>query len=632
MRSLTETLLEKQKLCDGTPLVKLEAQTFGYPSSTGGEAITGLEMFKLHDGGTEYTDSQHGVALGNDGSLNRVYIGTDNKLYHQRIATPTTESDYSTWTILETGLTYNCVAIASNPATTEMLIVCEKGIKVSTDNGATWGSWTQTGIWGSYTLYAHVPPAFGRVGTYISLAYKPNGDCALVADGMLGWGGRFYLAIKKRISGSWGNWYEFGVGEDGNIWCGLAMYFDTDWNIIVLTMVTEVTYIYAVIFDDITNIWDYIEEISFTDTKIITPETINLETVSWRTPSPETVSPLLFLSGGKVTQSSLDEATRSLARIKHVSRIFADVTHNPTLNIHQIAHPTTILCAQVFIVKSYSGVIMALFHDGNSYFYLLKPGTTFEEGLFADARVLANTATFGMALAADDTWIYACQPSEVWRAPSHYLWEVPSAGTGAGDKITINQADIISITEQVRDGEASGQLFILDNSSGQYATIGTGDLTPLNLGSRINVFIGYNTASGDEYSESARYFLENYQFFREAGISRLALLCVNAWAKLDKYIFTSTVEWNVHYDQYTIYEMVDFLVQAIGGTLSYESRSSLITSLTPAIYIRPGGTAGDAMKQLFEYVPDVIRFFGADATISYPQASDESTYSYAFTS
>jgi hypothetical protein len=78
--------------------------------------------------------------------------------------------------------------------------------------------------------------------------------------------------------------------------------------------------------------------------------------------------------------------------------------------------------------------------------------------------------------------------------------------------------------------------------------------------------------------------------------------------------------------------MVDFLVQAIGGTLSYESRSSLITSLTPAIYIRPGGTAGDAMKQLFEYVPDVIRFFGADATISYPQASDESTYSYAFTS
>lgn len=628
MRTLTTTLRIAQEVCDCEPRVKIEAQEFDKPSlANEGLGVTGLEMFKLYDGGTENSDGQLGVAIGNDGSLNRIYIGADNKLYHQRVADPTTESDYTSWTVIETGLTYNYAAIAANPAATEMIIACEKGIKTSTNNGATWGAWNDIDI--------------DHFGKGMAMAYKPNGDCAIVGTAILD-AAQYYIAIKKRVSGNWGSWHLFPTGEvAAHILSSIAMYFDTNWNVLYVKMVPPGVYYPTVsVFYDATDEWDENSTVvSFTDTKIITSEALQLNPVSWNVPDLVDTSPLLFSAsmagflgtGHGMTHDQFRRTSMNLALLKQSERLGAYMAKKPVISTYQSVHPEIVTCSHAYIVKAYSGVIMSLFHNGNSFFYRLKPGTTFMDGLFSDAKVLANTAEDGMALAADDNWIYATQATEVWRVPSHVLWEPPSAGTGAGDYITINQGEIIDISEKVTDKGETFAVITIDNSEGQYANLGTGDLAPLNLGSRINIYMGYHTSEGDEYSESARYFVEEYRFFRDAGISRLALYCIDGWGLLNRYVFTATVEWNVHYNQYTIYEMIEMLIQAIGGTLDYDSRSDLITTLTPAISVSPGGNAADTLRQLLEYVPDTIRFFGTDATIVYPQAADEAVYSYEFT-
>ena len=71
-------------------------------------------------------------------------------------------------------------------------------------------------------------------------------------------------------------------------------------------------------------------------------------------------------------------------------------------------------------------------------------------------------------------------------------------------------------------------------------------------------------------------------------------------------------------------------MQCIGGSLSYKSRSSDITSLYPKLAIHAGETGAALLRRLLALVPDVIYFDGVTGYIVYPQTSDESTYSFYF--
>jgi hypothetical protein len=79
-----------------------------------------------------------------------------------------------------------------------------------------------------------------------------------------------------------------------------------------------------------------------------------------------------------------------------------------------------------------------------------------------------------------------------------------------------------------------------------------------------------------------------------------------------------------------VYQLIEKVVQCIGGTLDYVSRSSLMTGLYPRMEFHPGESGAGVLRRLLQLVPDVLRFNGFNAYVLYPQAGDGYSYEYHF--
>jgi len=82
------------------------------------------------------------------------------------------------------------------------------------------------------------------------------------------------------------------------------------------------------------------------------------------------------------------------------------------------------------------------------------------------------------------------------------------------------------------------------------------------------------------------------------------------------------------YTRKTVYDIISDIVGAIGGTLSYESLSSEITTLYPRLEVTAGRTGLEVLDQLLQLVPDKIKWFGNDAVLYYPRTTDSPIYYY----
>jgi len=288
-----------------------------------------------------------------------------------------------------------------------------------------------------------------------------------------------------------------------------------------------------------------------------------------------------------------------------------------------------------YLVKpptSCSKPLLSLSRQNQPWIFRLKPGTDFIDYNWNKASFIDTGASRGMALATDPNggFIWAAQPNEVWRTPCPGAWSPPTPGTGAGDKITIPVSRICRISENLNAGQPSELEVGLDNSKGAFNSPGSGSLAVLKRGSRVNLFIGYKTAVGDQLSETGRYFIESYEYRRNPNESLFIVYCVDAWGLLARYQFSRPVEWNIGSDDFNCYQLVEKVVQSIGGTLGYRSRSGMITSLYPRLEVAAGESAAGVLKRLLNMVPDVIYFFGLDGYIVHPQESDTFVYKYRF--
>jgi hypothetical protein len=277
-------------------------------------------------------------------------------------------------------------------------------------------------------------------------------------------------------------------------------------------------------------------------------------------------------------------------------------------------------------------VLLSLARQNQPWLFRLKPGTDFFDYNWNKASTMEASASRGMALAADPSgeYVWATQPDEVWRTPCPGSWTPPTAGSGAGDKITIPVSKIARLTESV-DPEQPSELEVeLDNSKGTYNAPGVGSLAVVKRGARVNLHIGYKTTSGDQLSEASRYFIESYEYKRDPNIQSFIMRCIDAWGLLERYQFNKPVEWNVSSDEFTCYQLIEKVMQAVGGALGYKSRSSLITSLYPKLEVGAGESGASVLRRLLNLVPDVIYFFGLDGYIVHPQEGDTVVYKFKF--
>jgi len=208
-------------------------------------------------------------------------------------------------------------------------------------------------------------------------------------------------------------------------------------------------------------------------------------------------------------------------------------------------------------------------------------------------------------------------------------WTAPTAGSGAGALITLNPSHITRITETIRPEQQSSLEVELNNSKGTYDSPGSGDIAEIKRGSRVNLFIGYRTSS-DELSECGRYFIESMEYNRAPNKASLTLNCIDAWGLLERYSFNKPVEFNSETDDFTVYQLIEKVMQAVGGTIDYKTRSDLVTSLYPQLNIHAGESGASVLTRLLNLVTDVIFFFGLAGYIIYPQAGDTASYKYRF--
>lgn len=94
----------------------------------------------------------------------------------------------------------------------------------------------------------------------------------------------------------------------------------------------------------------------------------------------------------------------------------------------------------------------------------------------------------------------------------------------------------------------------------------------------------------------------------------------------DAWLTTETTEYG--YTRYTAYEIVEMIVNSIGGTLTCISRSTLSTELYPKMNIQFGTSGLDVINQIMQLLPDVIRWYGNDAYWLNPQTTDDPIYFY----
>jgi hypothetical protein len=602
MRTLTDALLEEQKKPVRKPLVKLEVQAYGHPAATAAGDIQwealGWQRFYL---GSEVKDS-HGVTMPGDGSLIRVRKDGTN-LFLSRVTSPGPSSGFSQWGSSFGGVpAYAKVAIASQGA--EVMVASMDAANLyrrqSSDYGATWGSWT--------AMMNARPCERGA-----AIAYKPNGDCAIVHASDINDPTSLYL--QKRTGGTWST----GLGQRSGDWEieDLAMYYDGDWNIIALVQegsyISVVRMVYGDGYRQTAGTWATDQKVGLGRARVDVAAQVRLRQfkVGW---------PVGFRQ--MQPWGPWEPRTASTYWERHQAVI--DALAGETLDVSgpYLLKPAT----------SCSRPLLSLARQNQPWIFRLKPGTDFIDYNWNKASFVDTLASRGMALAADPNgeYIWATQANEVWRTPCPGSWSPPTTGSGPGDKITIPVSKIARIEEAVTPEQPSELVVELDNSKGTYNSPGTGSLAVVKRGARVNLHLGYKTTSGDQLSEASRYFIEAMEYCRDPNTAAFIMRCVDAWGLLGRYQFNKPVEWNVGSDDFTCYQLMEKVVQAIGGTLSYKSRSSLITSLYPRLDVGAGESAASVLKRLLNLVPDVIYFFGLDGYIVHPQSGDTIVYKYKF--
>jgi len=586
MRTLSAAFTTTQRAALRRPLVKVDIASFGHPAAVAATALQwsdyNWERLTLSTDATAV--GKHALAIPADGSICRVRAGTT--MYYQRVTSPGTGSTWTTWSSWGGG-TGSPIGLAASG--TEVIAFCDDGVylyyKKSMDSGATFGAWT--------AMMNTRPCERG-----CAAAFKPNGDLAVVHAS--DFNDPTSLYIQRRTAGTWST----GLGQisGDHAISALALYYNGDWNILALLLDGSYIRLARGVYGDggsySAGTWSGWEYINSYKARVDFSAAMHLR--QFHTGRPGRSVPTYYEQVSSVMQQ---QAADNLG----------------------VDDPYVVYHASLGAVFSFS-------KDNKPWFYRLRPGTAFNNSLWSRAWPLDVTATYGLALACDGTYLYAAAPNQVWRSALPSSWAPPTAGAGAGTDYSVPAAHIIAVKETVKPMAASSLEVTLDNSQCTYNSIGGGAASAvgkLKRGAQVTLSIGYRTTS-DLYSVAGKYYVERISYARSPGCAQLIIGCTDAWGLLQRYSFNRPVFWNEAGDVTTLYAIIEKVVQAVGGSLTYVSRSADITGTYPRYEVHTGENAAVVLRQLLALVPDVIYFVGLTGYIVNPLVTDTASYYLRF--
>jgi hypothetical protein len=572
MQNLTATLLAAQKKARGKPIFQVLVSDKLGPH----QRLTWSQLY------TDASDDEpHAMVICSDNSIVRVRSHAGTAQY-QRITSPTTQSQWTTWTGgMGNCSTMNQMALATSGtkvwwfyiSSSELLLYCRE----STNYGASWGSTTTVHTCtGTYQLES-VAVAH-RSGTDAIVFYSTR-DTAVALS--------CHLCKRKQISGVWQSATSWGKTAVQQL-RGLTCHKTGDFNMLYGAYVdaepfgflagTYLWTLYAIVYGNGVD---------------VSPDT-------WADP---------------VLVERTDSGT-------------AYATAWPSLTYVDMFR-----------------AIFTGYLEGEDYSRLLRMqgiyGANFLETTWTDPwPFLANAGTYGSVIAYDilgtgDGYVYVSHSNAAYRAKA--------AGDGTVDlgarllKYRIidrwsgwKGAGVSEDYGQNVTAELEGEIW-LDNQDGALNTLGSATYIPVKRGSMLELRRGYHTTTGDQYGDWPTFWIEDWEYVADFdGKSYLVLYVIGGWGLLASMAAQRQYLWVD--GEASVWTIAERLFALAGFELaSAGEASTVIGTLEPAINILPGEDLRGAVLKVLSKVPDFVYWESSTPYIKELAATEASDYTYGGT-
>jgi len=265
---------------------------------------------------------------------------------------------------------------------------------------------------------------------------------------------------------------------------------------------------------------------------------------------------------------------------------------------------------RAFFLEKFSGAVSY----NRPYWSHAVYGTDFSEGLWREPVPFDLDCNFGVAITHDENYCWLSVPDGVWRAP-----------------LTLVQLDLTDDVTAVRMKirAEGGELVVeLNNNDGKYNSPGTGALSVLKPGCQLEVSPGYVTKEGNEVSPGPAYWLTACEHFVSGGKSTLLLHPVDGWHLLSDWQAPHQLRWNKDASQYSVKQILAFILARVGLRLEVKSESSVVTGFCPDFTVHPGDSGIVVVRRLLSFVPDLLFIEGSTAFLVNPVPADLAVYSF----
>jgi hypothetical protein len=571
MQSLSATLLAAQKKARGKPIFQVRISDFQGPLSR----FTWTELYSDAE-----DDQPHAMIICADNSIVRVCSDGGYAKY-QRITSPTTESQWTTWT--STGSTcssLNQMALATYGtkvwwfyiSASEQVLYCRE----STDYGASWSSATAVHTCsGTYQLESVA--AAHRSGTDAIVFYSSRNTSTVNAC---------HLYKRRQVAGSWEGASSWGKTAAYQI-RGLTCHKTGDYNLLYGAYVDAYAFFGIGTGAGLSWVW--------------------------------TLYAIAYGAGVDVADSTWADP------------VLVDRTDTGTA--YATAWPSL----------TYVDTFRAIFSgylEGEEYSRLLRMagvyGATFLETSWSDPwPFLPNAATFGSVIdyrPGGDGYVYVSHSNAAYRASvagddtvdlgdrlvKYKVLDRWSGwkGAGVGEDYGQNIA-----------AELEGEIW-LDNHDGALNNLGTGDYTVVKRGAMLELRRGYHTSAGDEHADWPTLWIEDWEHVVDFhGKCYLVLYCIGGWGLLASMAAARQYHWQD--GDASVWQIAGRLFALAGFELSSQGEAStLISTFEPAIVINPGEDLRSAILKVLSKVPDFV-FWSKHIPYVKELAADESSdYTY----
>jgi hypothetical protein len=242
---------------------------------------------------------------------------------------------------------------------------------------------------------------------------------------------------------------------------------------------------------------------------------------------------------------------------------------------------------------------------------------SFDTSVWREPAPFEYTGDYGVAAAADGTQLWLSAAAGVW------------TGSFASPATLDVTADIVEAHVEVGETGGSARLVLRNDAvsgqTGRYAGYGSGALTNLRRGTRLELSPGYYTSAGPQASTGDKFWVEAVEQTTGPD-ARLIVHARDAWWQLESWRARRQYVWQA--GTLTVQGILAFICSRAGLSFGAIFPSVPMVNLMPAFTISPGDSGKTAVLRLAAMVPDRLMMRGSILVSRQVSPADATDYAY----